>query len=95
MVRRLIVTALVLVSALTFSLAEADAARRGGFFRRARMTRSSNYRSRSSYQTYSSSRGKQSSQKLHETHSRSAVLDGFFGPYSGGQGHDRSWYIGR
>lgn len=95
MVRRLIVTALVLVSTLTVHIAEADAARRGGFFRRARVNRTSNYQSRSRYQTYSSSKGNKSSQKLHETHSRSAILDGFFGPNPGGQGHDRSWYIGR
>ncbi len=89
MIRRIVVLALVLISALIVDLAEADAARRRGFFRRARMTRTT------SYQTKSSSWGNSSSQKLHETHSRSAILDGFFGPNSGAQGHDRSWYVGR
>ncbi|NOZ40707.1 MAG: hypothetical protein GXP24_10850 [Planctomycetes bacterium] len=89
MIRRIVVTALLLISTLVVDLAEADAARRRGFFLRARRTRTT------SYHTNSPSWKNNSSQKLHETHSRSAILDGFFGPYPGSQGHDRSWYVGR
>jgi|GEM_PF-3169980 len=90
MTRRLIVTTLVVVGAtFALELGEADAARRRGLFRRARVSRTTSYRRQST------TRSTPRSQPLHLTHSRSAILDGFFGPYPGAQGHDRSWYVGR
>lgn len=84
MFRRLLFVAAV-VSILAVDMPEADAARRRGLFRRARVTQpSSRYRT----QQYTRTR----SQPLHMTHSRSAILDGFFG---NGVGHDRSWYVGK
>ena len=96
MIRRSIVVALLFISSLAVDLDTAHA-RRGGFFRRARSTRATNYRASNHraryYRRRSVSKSSTRPTKLHETHSRSAVLDGFFG--SGGQGHDRSWYVGR
>jgi hypothetical protein len=52
-------------------------------------------RSHSSYSTrYRSARSSRSS-SLHMTHSRSAIVNGFFGPGPGAQGVDSSWYVGR
>lgn len=91
MIRRFVILAIVLSSSFAFELPEADAARRQGFFRRARAARMSSNRSRPVTRKKTSS----SSKKLHQTHSSSAILDGFFGPFPGGQGHDASWYVGK
>ena len=89
MIRRIFVTALVFFAAsLEIDLDRAQAGR-GGFFRRARSTRTTNYRVKNyrfrNYRTTSISRSSNRPARLHETHSRSAILDGFFGP--GTQGH--------
>ena len=91
MFRRLSIIALLFAGLIVIDLPEADAARRGGLFRRAKSTRT--YRTNNNRWQNNSSRTR--STKLHETHSRSAILDGFFGPYPGGSGHDRSWYVGK
>ena len=96
MIRRSFFASLLLFISLAVDLENAHA-RRGGFFRRARSTRVASYRAnhyRSPYhRATSASKSNTRPVRLHETHSRSAVLDGFFG--SGGQGPDRSWYVGR
>lgn len=94
MLRRMTCFAMLIAAVFVMDLPDAEAARRrGGFFRRAQATRMS--RRPTSPVVRNNSYRSTRSTKLHETHSRSAILDGFFGPYSGGQGHDRSWYVGK
>lgn len=71
-------------------LANRRAARGRAYYR---PTRSRVQHSRSTQ--YSRSTSRTESTKPHMTQSRSAVLDGFFGPGPGMEGYDRSWYIGR
>jgi hypothetical protein len=73
---------MICVALLAFvSFESPEASARGGLLSRLRAKSQQSVVQRSSKST-----------KLHETNSRSAVLDRFFGS---GAGHDRSWYVGR
>ncbi len=71
----------------------APAAEAGWLFGRRGSSRS-NYSTRTRYYSPRATRSSRSS-SLHMTHSRSAIMNGFFGPGPGVQGVDSSWYIGR
>lgn len=90
MLRRFSMLVLVSFCFIAVDFTEAEAARRRGWFRKSRTNQSQRYTRARSY-----SQSKSKSQKLHMTHSRSAILDGFFGPYPGAEGHDGSWYVGK
>ena len=91
MIRRLFLTVAFCCTLLVVDSPDAEAARRRGLFSRIRANQSQRYtRSRTT-----STRSKNYANKPHMTQSRSAYLDGFFGPYPGSEGHDASWYVGR
>lgn len=80
--------AALLVAATWVVAADAEA----GLFNRRGRGAWSNRRSRATTTTYSNNRN---ALPLHMTHSRSAIVDGVFGPNPYGNGVDRSWYVGR
>ena len=84
---RFLILVLVTWTALVWAAPTAEA---GWLFGRRGRSHSS-YSARSRYRPSKSSR----SSSLHMTHSRSAILNGFFGPGPGARGVDSSWYVGR
>ncbi|MEM8946336.1 MAG: hypothetical protein AAGD11_14285 [Planctomycetota bacterium] len=89
MLRKISLVALALTLSFAFDLDQSEAGRRrGGFFQRMRANRTS-------YRTTNNATRYNRAPKLHQTHSSSAILDGFFGPFPGGSGHDASWYVGK
>ena len=87
---RFLMLILITLSTLVWTAPTAEAGRFFGRRSRSHNNYSTRYQNRSSH----SSRSSRSS-SLHMTHSRSAILNGFFGPGSGAQGVDSSWYVGR
>ncbi|NOY41946.1 MAG: hypothetical protein GXP26_08930 [Planctomycetes bacterium] len=84
---RLLMLSLICLGSFAWQAPAAEAGWRNG----RRATRGRTYSSRSTRsRTRSTSRS-----KPYMTQSRSAVLDGFFGPGPGMQGNDRSWYVGK
>ena len=94
MIRRLLITALIGVTTFAWAASSVEAGRffgrRGARSRPHYRSSWNRYRSTPSYSYSRSSRA-----KPYMTQSRSAVLDGFFGPGPGMEGYDRSWYVGR
>ncbi len=84
---RYLMLALAMWAALAWAIPTAEA---GWLFGRRGRSHSS-YSTRSRYRPSKSSRWS----SLHMTHSRSAIVNGFFGPGPGARGVDSSWYVGR
>ncbi len=87
---RLLLLSLICLGIFVWQAPTAEAGWRNG--RRATRGRTYSSRSPRSRTRYTRSTSRS---KPYMTQSRSAVLDGFFGPGPGMQGNDRSWYVGK
>ena len=91
-IRRLLLLTMLCIAAFTSVPSSAEG---GRFFSRRNMRSRTYVRSNWTRSRTIKSSTPSSKTKSNITGSRSATLDGFFGPGPGLQGHDRSWYVGR